>query len=409
MAEKKKLLVNCDLCDTRKMKEEDYSQFEQIAVNADIVLVNENSKSILNRLPVSFNTDRTMEFSMDVDVKTVKGSYRITGDTMAGEHTLLIVDGSLTIEPGTEEILKKYEQILVNGKLSYPKSLEGYIGKLTVNGSVTAYPDGCVVLDKEPFILDKYFPLRARENSRYLAKKDVIIKDESIDLGKLISKNVQFITKTLVLPESKIEECACIFDEKTEFIVVPEGMKLIADDVVLNEKLIQREGNQLFVYGDLEVDGKADMESISNSLEKLIVKGFVTIKEEQVEAFQKIEAEYEGIDIIDNRCEMRNLVRAKIDRALLENCEDGIRVCNAAMVVIDQEVEPALILEKLSLKNCAKVSCSKEQESAVSAVATNVAMIGEAAEGDETGIGSILGMIKSAADTKFVNADTYIM
>lgn len=151
------------------------------------------------------------------------------------------------------------------------------------------------------------------------------------------------------------------------------------------------------------------MESISNSLKKLIVKGSVTIKEEQVEAFQKIEAEYEKMDIIDNRREMKNLVKARIDRALLENCEDGIRVCNAAMVVIDQEVEPVLILEKLRLKNCAKVFCSKEQESAVSAVATNVAVIGEAAEGDETGIGGILGMIKSAADTKFVNADTYIM
>lgn len=411
MAEKKKLLVNCDLCDTRKLKEEDYSHFEQIAVNADIVLVNENSKSILNRLPVSFNNDKTIELPSDVDVnvKTVNGSYKITGDTMAGEHTLLIVNGSLTIEPGTEEILKKYEQILVNGNLSYPKSLEGYIGKLTVNGSVAAYPDGCVVLDKKSFTMDKYFPLRARENSIYYAKKNVIIKDESVDVGKLVSKNVQFITQTLVLPESKIEECACIFDEKTEFIVVPEGMKLIADDVVLDEKLIQREGKQLFVYGNLEVDGKADMESISNSLKKLIVKGSVTIKEEQVEAFQKIEAEYEKMDIIDNRREMKNLVKARIDRALLENCEDGIRVCNAAMVVIDQEVEPVLILEKLRLKNCAKVFCSKEQESAVSAVATNVAVIGEAAEGDETGIGGILGMIKSAADTKFVNADTYIM
>lgn len=63
----------------------------------------------------------------------------------------------------------------------------------------------------------------------------------------------------------------------------------------------------------------------------------------------------------------------------------------------------------MSLKNCGKVFCTKEQESAASAVAVNVAVIGEMTEGDGTEVGGIPGMIKAAVDTKIVNADTYVM
>lgn len=410
MLEKKNLLVNCALCDTRSMKEEDYSHFEKIVINTDMVLVNTNSKSILSRLPVSINQDRMIELSdnVDVHVKTVNGSYTITGSLMVSDHTLLIVNGSLTIEPGTEAVLEKYEQIVVNGSVTCPKSLEGYLGKLSVNGSITAYPDGCIIL-KENFVMDKYFPLRAKENAKYFAEENVLIKDEGVDVGKLVSKNVQFFTEVVILPENKVEECACIFDEKAEFVVVPEGMKLIDGDVTLDEKLLRREGKRLFVHGDLEVSEKADMEVIADLLEKLIVKGKISIKNEQLEAFNRIDAEYEKLDIRDNRYLIKNVVKAKIDRAILESCEEGIRVCNAAKVVIEEDVDCALILEKLRVVNCAKISCSKEQESAVTAISTNVAKIGDEEEEEGTGVENIFGMLRSAADTKMVNADEYVM
>lgn len=409
MLEKKNLLVNCALCDTRSMKEEDYSHFEKIVINTDMVLVNTNSKSILSRLPVSINQDRMIELSdnVDVHVKTVNGSYTITGSSMVSDHTLMIVNGSLTIEPGTEAVLEKYEQIVVNGSVTCPKSLEGYLGKLSVNGSITSYPDGCIIL-KENFVMDKYFPLRAKENAKYFAEENVLVKDEGVDVGKMVSKNVQFFTEVVILPENKVEECASIFDEKAEFVVVPEGMKLIDGDVTLDEKLLRREGNRLFVYGDLEVSEKADMEVIADLLEKLIVKGKISIKNEQLEAFNRIDAEYEKLDIRDNRYLIKNVVKAKIDRAILESCEEGIRVCNAAKVVIKEDVDCALILEKLRVVNCAKISCSKEQESAVAAISTNVAKIGDEEE-EGTGVENIFGMLRSAADTKMVNADEYVM
>lgn len=35
MFEKKNYVLNCDVCDTRKMKEEDYKGYEKIMVNVD--------------------------------------------------------------------------------------------------------------------------------------------------------------------------------------------------------------------------------------------------------------------------------------------------------------------------------------------------------------------------------------
>ena len=56
---KKNLIINCEICDARNMREEDYLDYERILLNAEIVLVNETSKGILNRLPIQVNTERT--------------------------------------------------------------------------------------------------------------------------------------------------------------------------------------------------------------------------------------------------------------------------------------------------------------------------------------------------------------
>ena len=47
---KKIYVVNCDICDARKVKEEDLSSYEKIIINADTILVNEHAKSVLSVL-----------------------------------------------------------------------------------------------------------------------------------------------------------------------------------------------------------------------------------------------------------------------------------------------------------------------------------------------------------------------
>ena len=78
------------------------------------------------------------------------------------------------------------------------------------------------------------------------------------------------------------------------------------------------------------------------------------------------------------------------------------------------EKRPELILENLSVRNCAKVFCSPEQKSVLQLVCENVAKIIDTAktdseDGDEEADEDILGMLEEDENIKTVNADTYIL
>ena len=378
MSDKKKFLLNCEVCDARKIKEEDYKDYEQIKINTELVIVDEESKSILNRLPVTMNQESMIELpeGMQAEIRTINGKYEITGNTDVKDYTLLIVNGPLLIHPNAQETLGKYYKIVVNGPLRCPKSIEENLGKISINGPVKIYPDDCIILDKE-FHMDKYFPLRAKEGKRYYAENMVIIGDTTVDMEKLVAKNVEFVTNRLLVHESKVEECIPMFDENVEFVVVPDGMKIIYGKIVLDEKFVKKEGNKLFVYGSVEVSPECDMKVLGEILEKLIVKGDITLSREQEESFQIMDAEYDNIIYRFEGRVIVNKVNVLIDEKLLENSVNGVRIQNVAMVNIAEEVSQQLILEKLEIMNCAKVICSKEQKSAVAVISQNVAMIGE--------------------------------
>ena len=407
MFNKKNYLLNCDVCDTRKMKEEDYSEYEKMLINADVVVVSASSKGILNRLPVTINQDCTIELADDVDVelKTVNGNYEITGTTMVQSHTLLIVNGSLIIHSGTEEVLAKYEKIHVNGSARCPKSLEGYLVKLSVNGSMELYPDDCVVLDST-FTIDKYFPLRAKEGKKYYVENRVILQDKTVNLEKLVQKKVQFITKQLIVPEEMVEACIELFDESVDFEVIPAAMTLHYGDAVLHEHLLEKEGDSIYVYGSLNVPKDCDLEAMAGLIKKLIVKEKVVLNKNQEENFKKINGEYTEFEYRWEGRMIKNKPSIKVDRTLLEMSPHKLLVKNTAAVKIASDVTPDLILERLVIENCAKVSCSEEQESTIAVIAQNVAKIGSS-EGEE--LSGIMGGMKDLFSTKMINADHYIM
>lgn len=419
MDNKKHFVLNCDVCDTRKIKEEDYSCYEKMKINADFLIVSASSKGVLNRLPVTINQDKTIEVADDaeLELKCINGSYAITGTTAVREHTLLLVNGSLEIHPGTEEVLGKYERIHVNGSVKCPKSLEGYLAGLTVNGSVQMYPDDCVILDSN-FLLDPYFPLRAKEGRKYYAETMVIIRDKTVDLAKLGQKKVQFITRRLIVPEEMVEACLELFDETVDFVVVPAGMALHYGDAVLNERLLEKEGDSIYVYGDLEVEADCDLTALAPSVKRILVKGKVVLRKSQEEGLRKLNMEYDRLEFEWEGRTIKNTQKVRIDKALLEGLPSKVRVKNTTAVKIDADVTPEMILDRLELENCVRVFCKKEQESALAAVSRNVAKIGESEEDsdkeDQSGQGAealsgLLGGMKNQPFTKVINADHYIM
>ena len=407
MFNQKNYLLNCDVCDTRKMKEEDYSGYEKMMINTDLVIVSPSSKSILNRLPLTLNHDCTMEFEDDAEIKVqaINGSYEITGTTAVHEHTLLSVNGDLTIYPGTEESLQKYERIHVNGSVTCPKSLEGCLTKLSANGSVSVYPDDCVILD-DTFIVDKYFPLRAREGRKYYVKDMVIVQDKSADMEKLVQKNVQFITRQLIVPEEMAEACVELFDEKAEFTVTPAGMTLHYGDAVLNEQLVEKDGDCIYVYGNLTIPDNANLRALSDSITKLTVKGNVTLKKNQAEDFKKLNVEYSELTFKWEGRLIENKISVKIDKTLLESSPDKVLVRSTAAAKIAPDITPELILDRLVIENCAKVYCSEEQESAVAAVSQNIAAIVKESSKE---LSEMSGGFDDLLSTKVINADSYIM
>ncbi|MCF0110150.1 MAG: hypothetical protein HUJ57_08870, partial [Erysipelotrichaceae bacterium] len=77
--------------------------------------------------------------------------------------------------------------------------------------------------------------------------------------------------------------------------------------------------------------------------------------------------------------------------------------------VIDADVEPAMILEKLKIRECALVKCSDEQLSAVLAVSSEVAKIRKNNDDDDTDDADPLKLMKQLVTSKIVNAADYVM
>lgn len=407
MFDKTNYVLNCDICDTRKMKEEDYDHYKKMIINADIVIVSTSSKSILNRLPVTINQDFTIEIADDVEteLKVISGSYEITDSMAVCEHTLLIVNGALNIHSGTKEILEKYEKIHVNGSVRCAESVAGYLTKLSSSHSVVIYPDECMILN-DTFIVDKYFPLRAKEGSRYYVKDKVIIQDKSVDLQKLTEKNIQFVTDQLIIPEEMVESCIELFDEKVQFVIIPAGMTLHYGDAVLSEDLLKEEGDSIYVYGNLKIPGNLKLDTLEDLISKLIVKETVVLMKNQETSFKRLNVEYQRLEfewegrIIENRPSIH------VDKILLENSPNKVLVRNTATIKIAEDVMPELILNRLMIKNCARVLCNENQKSAVAAIAQNVAQIGESGGEEQMGMMSELKELLSA---KVINADSYIL
>lgn len=407
MFDKTNYVLNCDICDTRKMKEEDYDHYKKMIINADIVIVSTSSKSILNRLPVTINQDFTIEIADDVEteLKVISGSYEITDSMAVCEHTLLIVNGALNIHSGTKEILEKYEKIHVNGSVRCAESVAGYLTKLSSSHSVVIYPDECMILN-DTFIVDKYFPLRAKEGSRYYVKDKVIIQDKSVDLQKLTEKNIQFVTDQLIIPEEMVESCIELFDEKVQFVIIPTGMTLHYGDAVLSEDLLKEEGDSIYVYGNLKVPGNLKLDTLEDLISKLIVKETVVLMKNQETSFKRLNVEYQRLEFEWEGRTIENKPSIHVDKILLENSPNKVLVRNTATIKIAEDVMPELILNRLMIKNCARVLCNENQKSAVAAIAQNVAQIGESGGEEQMGMMSELKELLSA---KVINADSYIL
>ena len=293
----------------------------------------------------------------------------------------------------------------MNGSVRCAESISGYLTKLSASNSVSIYPDDCMILN-DTFIVDKYFPLRAKEGNKYYVKDKVILQDKSVDMQKLVEKNVRFVTEQLIIPEEMVESCIELFDEKVDFVVIPAGMTLHYGDAVLNEELLKKEGDSIYVYGNLKVPEDVKLDTLDELISKLMVKETVVLMKNQEASFKKLNVDYQRLEFEWEGRIIENKPNISIDKILLENSSDQVLVRNIATVKIAQDVTPELILNYLRIQNCAQVLCNEEQKSVIAAISQNVAQIGEA-DGEELP-GKNIG-IQDLLFAKVINADSYIL
>ena len=409
---KKNKMINAATCDARNVSEESLTGYENITINAAILIVNERSKELLNKYPVTMNAATILEVpdGENISVQSINGKGEI-GPDADGTGVFLIVNGKLSITDGSETAVKSYYRIMVNGKVLMPKSYEGRFSNIQVRGKTEYYPDGATILKADTEI-DDLFVLRAA-NTLYYCSGNLFFLDAGIDTKKMIEKGLKFTAKKIVIAESLISKLVSLFDEEAEIVKVPDGTKLIDDDLELKPKTIKKYGTKLCVTGDVSIK---DAEALS-SLEYLFADGTVSVSKELEDAFEEIESVYDDLKIIDpelGRITDRPMV--KVGAAVLEKYPKGVRVEDCAKVTLSEDLSAEDIIEKLHIVDCAMVICSKEQEEAVGMIAEDVAMIQVSGQGsdDEDGedggalgmLGSFLGKLK---DTQIINAAEYEM
>lgn len=406
MFEKKNFVLNCDVCDARKIKEESLADYEEILINADLLLVDERSRDVVNRLPMVCNVDEMLDVEGEVAVICTNGSYEINGDMTFDKRTVICVNGNLSVRSGAERAMENILRICVNGGVRYPESMAPFLDRMRVNGEVRCIPDGCIEL-KPVFTIDKYFPIRARQDGKYYVDKKVSLTDEDVNVGMLAGKNVHFVTRRFLVRETLVPQAIAMFEENVQMDVVPAGFAYIEGDAELNETLIRKYGTKLYIDGNLTLT--AGSEDCFDKIEKLFASGDVRLLKRQAEAFARVDASYGELVFTKGR-HVSTKALVMVDGRMLEASPDGIEIENCAIVKVEKDVNPELIIERLAVKNCAQVFCSREQKSALQLVCENVAKISEGEKQDDQGEkNDILGMLKKARDSKVVNADTYVL
>lgn len=381
MENKKNLRINCALCDVRNASEELLSSYNEIRITAATVVTSPEVQALLGRYNARVNCAQTLSLASDVRFSTVNGPMTITANQEPAEEKLYaVVNGPVFIEPDSVEALKSYAGMTINGPVTCPKSMVHLLNSFLINGSVTPYPDGAIIL-KKTTVLDRVFHLRAKQDAIYYAASKIIALDPDVSFSKLAEKNIRFATKKLLVSESQTEAAVPLFDEKTDIIVLPDGCACVDEDALLDETLVKRKGGKLYISGSLTIlpDSAAALDQVSF----LRVSGDLYVCRSLKDRVLAMDVECEDLYVTGGVL-VSDRANAEISAVMLEGAEDGLSAANCANVSIAEDISLELLREKLvSIVSCASVVCTAEQRPVIEERTKNVAAIVCSSENDD--------------------------
>lgn len=402
--EKKKLVINTALCDARTVSEATLESYKEISINAATVLVSQESKDLLAKYNVTMNTADVTEIPKEAEIMVQNGSYVISDSTLLSKPVVLIVNGSLNIDTKSKEVLEKFISIQVNGSVSYPSDIKDLLPLIKVNGSTDSYPGDAIRL-KNKLMMDRTFILRAK-GEKYYVRNKVIIPDENLDIGSLVEKGASFITKKAVIADNLLEEALPLFDEHVEIKTIPAGYAYISGSI-LNDQIIRKHGDKLYVDGDLTIDNES--EDALYKLTSLKVEGTVFIIDRLVDKLHSINPDYNNLEATKGAT-LGDKPFFTIDKATLDRYPEGVRILDCGIVNVKDDIDSDEIVEKLEFVDCGIINCSPEQKSAVEMVSKDVGLITDSVKGKMDSIKGLFGGLgQGDSDTKVINAATYTM
>ena len=400
----KSKVINAATCDVRDVTEESLTGFDRITINTAILITGERSWKLLSQYPVTVNAANVLEVpdGQNIVIESVNGKGEI-GPDVDGTDTFLLVNGRLTLEDDSQDAVRSYYRIIVNGKLVMPKSYRGQFSNIQVNGKTEYYPDGSVILKPDTEI-DSLFISRA-SNSLYYSSGTLYFLDAGMDTEKIIANDIKFSGHRFVIADGLVDRLIPQFDEETLVVRVPDGTRLINDDVDLKPRIIRKYGTKLCITGDVAIEDAEALES----LEYLYADGTASVIKDLADALDEVDGAVSELKVIDPEMgyiDGRSSV--KIGPAMIGRYPKGMRVDDCAKVILAEDLSPEDIIEKLHISGCALVQCTPEQEEAVHMSADDIAMIRVSEkQSDDTEENTMDDLFGNRKDAQVINAVEY--
>lgn len=369
----KDLSVNAVVLDLRKLSQETLDAYEKCSMNAAVALTTPRVQGLLAEKGIRLNVASCInEEDLSVKVNALNGKVTLDDTGVPEGKVVLVVNGILTLKPEAAAALEHYEKIMVNGKLYCPASLaSAALSKCSVNGEVSIYPDEAVVLNGV-VKLDRSFLFRAQAKL-YWAERMFVAVDPKLDAEALAAKGARFAAPKAILTESNAETLAPLFTEETELVILPDGTAFLDDDLELSASALRRNGDRLYVMGDVTIPEKAG--ELLEKIEYLHAEGTIFLPDTLEEAVDVIpELEYQELRVLHGHT-LIGKPMLWLGKEMLDLYPDGVTCVDCAMVKLDKALEPDTIAKKFVFDGCAMVFCTELQQNAVSAVSKNVAQI----------------------------------
>ena len=120
---KKNLNVTAAVLDLRNVSEETFASYEDIKLQAALVLTTPRVEALLAKYPVELDATSVQCYDDDAKVNMVNGKTELTASHKPEGKSVLIVNGKANIAADAGDTLRAYGKIIVNGKVLCPAGL----------------------------------------------------------------------------------------------------------------------------------------------------------------------------------------------------------------------------------------------------------------------------------------------